>query len=197
MRHVKTCLKNQNQIFFFSFLLHQAADKTAEQPKRSDDEDEDIIDLGKDEDLDFEIKNDANPEPKVNKYISIESPRSRGNHVLFIFNGRTTYAPLHLSQIIESLISSCEPFLGIYHCFQNESWDTRWLRNNKVTKVLATTKLQNKLRSKIKQKKSMAVTEDEQKEDSNETISVEPLAEIPTSAEVGSVEHYKELTKKK
>lgn len=40
-------------------------DKSVELPKRSDDEDEDIIDLGKDEDLDFEIKNDGKPESRV------------------------------------------------------------------------------------------------------------------------------------
>lgn len=40
-------------------------EKSVEHPKRSDDEDEDIIDLGKDEDLDFEIKNDGRPETKV------------------------------------------------------------------------------------------------------------------------------------
>lgn len=49
-------------------ILHlslQGCSKDGEQSKRSDDEDEDIIDLGKDEDLDFEIKNDGNSEPKV------------------------------------------------------------------------------------------------------------------------------------
>lgn len=46
-------------------FLDKVAVKGAEPVKRSDDEDEDIIDLGKDEDLDFEIKNDENPEPKV------------------------------------------------------------------------------------------------------------------------------------
>lgn len=65
-----------------------------------------------------------------------------------------------------------------------------------MTKVLATAKLQNKLRSKIKEKKTKSAVEVVQKEDSNEPI-VERPAEIPTNVEVGSVEHYKELTKKK
>lgn len=80
--------------------------------------------------------------------------------------------------------------------FQNESWDTRWLRNNKVSRVLATAKLQNKVRSKIKEKKTKTAIEVAQKEESIEPT-VEPPVEVPTNVEVGSVEHYKELTKKK
>lgn len=69
-----------------SFLTVQRAEKGAEQPKRSDDEDEDIIDLGKDEDLDFEIKNDGNSEPKVNFPFYLDSnlcyERFRFGHLL-------------------------------------------------------------------------------------------------------------------
>lgn len=40
--------------------------KDVEPPKRSDeDEDDDIIDLGKDEELDFDMKHEETPEPKV------------------------------------------------------------------------------------------------------------------------------------
>lgn len=152
--------------FYFSSFYSKVADKPAEPPKRSDDEDEDIIDLGKDEDLDFEIKNDGNSEPKVNC----------GN-----FNWVRICVMKHLRLNVR---------------FQNESWDTRWLRNNKVSKVLATAKLQSKVRSKIKEKKTKTAAELVQKEDSNEPIAAPPV-EIPPNVEVGSVEHYKELTKKK
>lgn len=84
----------------------------------------------------------------------------------------------------------------LLHYLQNESWDTRWLRNNKVSKVLATAKLQSKVRSKIKEKKTKTATEVVRKEESNETAA-KPPAETPTNVEVGSVEHYKELTKTK
>lgn len=80
--------------------------------------------------------------------------------------------------------------------FQDESWDKRWLRGDKVSKVLATAKLANKMRSKIKEKRTTqrAVT-------AQKTEEIEPpketVPEIPANVEVGSVEHYKELTKQK
>lgn len=69
------------------------------------------------------------------------------------------------------------------------------MRGNKVTKVLATAKLANKVRSNIKEKKTK-IAADAQKEEKNELETV-PVVENPTNFEVGSVEHYKELTKKK
>lgn len=78
--------------------------------------------------------------------------------------------------------------------FQDESWDKRWLRGNKVSKVLATSRLANKVRSKIKEKKTQTkiVQKPEEPEPPKETITV-----APANVEVGSVEHYKELTKQK
>lgn len=79
--------------------------------------------------------------------------------------------------------------------FQDESWDKRWLRGNKVSKVLATAKLANKVRSKIIEKKSKAAAKNE------EPVVVEvpkdPESIVPSNVELGSVEHYKELTKQK
>lgn len=80
--------------------------------------------------------------------------------------------------------------------FQDESWDKRWLRNSKVSKVLATAKLANKVRSKIKERKSkpmpVAPPPPEETEPPKKDI-----PETPADVEVGSVEHYKELTKQK
>lgn len=64
-----------------------------------------------------------------------------------------------------------------------------------MTTVLATSKLASKVRSKIKEKNSK-----EKNSKQLEEKPVEPekpvVEEIPANIEVGSVEHYKELTKK-
>lgn len=77
----------------------------------------------------------------------------------------------------------------------NESWDKRWLRGDKVTKVLATAKLANKMRSNIKGRKTKAIIE------TPKSIEIERKLEEPkaisSNVEVGSVDHYKELTKQK
>lgn len=85
-----------------------------------------------------------------------------------------------------------------FSLFQNDSWDKRWLRGDKVSKVLATAKFANKVRSKIKEKKTKSMEMLQKLEE------VEPpketAAEMPSNVEVGSVEHYnltKELTKPK
>lgn len=79
--------------------------------------------------------------------------------------------------------------------FKDESWDKRWLRGEKVTKVLATAKLANKVRSKIKEKKTKKTEKPVEKAKTPEPEEKAP--EIPSTIEVGSVEHYKELTKQK
>lgn len=80
------------------------------------------------------------------------------------------------------------------HFFQDESWNKRWLRGDKVSKVLATAKLANKVRSNIKEKKTKA-------SEAHKVEVVEPpkveAPSIQPDVEVGSVEHYKELTKQK
>lgn len=75
----------------------------------------------------------------------------------------------------------------------DQSWDKRWLRGSKVTKVLVTSKLASKVRSKRKEKKSMEAKKIEESEPTNPETPVE----VPTNVEVGSVEHFKELTKQK
>lgn len=63
-----------------------------------------------------------------------------------------------------------------------------------MSKVLATAKLANKVRSKIKEKKTKTTVAQKV-----EVVAPpnEPIRNIPTNVEVGSVEHYKELTKQK
>lgn len=72
------------------------------------------------------------------------------------------------------------------------------MRGDKVTKVLATAKLANKVRSKIKEKKSKS---NEKAPEEQKPPEEEPkTAEIPPNIEVGSVEHLqflKDLTKQK
>lgn len=79
-------------------------------------------------------------------------------------------------------------------CFQDESWDKRWLRGNKVSKVLQVSKLANKVRSKRIENKSKTVTKTQIPEPE---ATKEPETVVPTNVELGSVEHYKELTKQK
>lgn len=68
------------------------------------------------------------------------------------------------------------------------------MRGDKVSKVLATAKLANKVRNKNKEKKTkpIVVQNIEEPEPPKETAPV-----ILLNIEVGSVEHYKELTKQK
>lgn len=79
----------------------------------------------------------------------------------------------------------------IVHCLQDQSWGTRWLRGRKVSSVLATSKLASKVRSKIKEKKAKI----DEKKDEEPEPEKEPEIEAPLNVEVGSVDHYKELTK--
>lgn len=68
------------------------------------------------------------------------------------------------------------------------------MRGDKVSKVLATAKLANKIRSKIKERmtKTAVIQHVEEPEPVKEIT-----PQIPLNVEVGSVEHYKELTKQK
>lgn len=70
------------------------------------------------------------------------------------------------------------------------------MRGNKVSKVLATAKLANKVRSKIiENKKSKAVAKSQEPVVAEVPKEPEPI--VPPDVELGSVEHYKELTKQK
>lgn len=89
----------------------------------------------------------------------------------------------------------CEFYIIFAFSFQDESWDKRWLRGDKVSKVLATAKLANKVRSKIIEKKSKAVPKCQTPE--TEAPPKEPEPIVQPNVELGSVEHYKELTKQK
>lgn len=75
----------------------------------------------------------------------------------------------------------------------DQSWNKRWLRGSKVTKVLVTSKLASKVRSKRMEKKSMEAKKIEECEPKKPETPVE----VPTNVEVGSVDHFKELTKQK
>lgn len=73
-----------------------------------------------------------------------------------------------------------------------------------MTKVLATSKLASKVRSKIKEKKTKEAEDarNEAEEAKNaaekaESEKTEPISDVQSNFEVGSVEHYKELTKQK
>lgn len=144
-----------------------------------DEEDDDIIDLGKDEDLDFDLACESPPKKRKPDKESADKPAT-SDEVRFIFlSNNTNYY---------KILPIC-----ILYQFQNDSWGTRWLRGRKVSTVLAASKLHSKLRSKIKEKKKEKTIEPK----IEEPIEMEKPAEVelPSNIEVGSVEHYNELMK--
>uniref|UniRef100_A0A182Q0T2 Uncharacterized protein n=1 Tax=Anopheles farauti TaxID=69004 RepID=A0A182Q0T2_9DIPT len=85
-----------------------------------------------------------------------------------------------------------------------KSWNSRWLKSNRVAKVMAASRLGNKVREKLKKKKQIqqAAAEQQLQESATDNPDVaqsspktiaDPVAELPTNIELGSVEHYREL----
>jgi hypothetical protein len=92
-----------------------------------------------------------------------------------------------------------------------DSWNTRWLESSKVQKIIATSKLGNKVRGKLKKKKAKTVTEPVNEENSaNSSPKADPSKTVETDHqkavteeqpeetqhEVGSVQHYQEILAK-
>lgn len=182
-----------------------------------EEEDDDIIDLGKDEDLDFDMapSNESPPKKrKTDKEVADEPATSSAVCALTLcIRTRSTDTLKKIARTSKMMVAFDVPASSIrstQHCascaiiksinlfsnfypIQNDSWGTRWLRGRKVSTVLATSKLASKVRSKIKEKKVKS-TETKLIE---EPVEVEkpPEVELPSNIEVGSVEHYNELTK--
>uniref|UniRef100_A0A2M3ZFW1 Putative microtubule-associated protein futsch n=1 Tax=Anopheles braziliensis TaxID=58242 RepID=A0A2M3ZFW1_9DIPT len=95
---------------------------------------------------------------------------------------------------------------------EEKSWNSRWLKSNRVAKVMAASRLGNKVREKLKKKKQIQQAEQQQQQQqqqpqpdaegtdstkqypASETQQAESaVAEQPSNVEVGSVEHYREL----
>ncbi|XP_035795827.1 nucleolar and coiled-body phosphoprotein 1-like [Anopheles albimanus] len=96
---------------------------------------------------------------------------------------------------------------------EEKSWNSRWLKSNRVAKVMAASRLGNKVREKLKKKKQIQQAEQQQQQqqqqpqpDTEGTDSTKQLpatenqqaesavpSEQPSNVEVGSVEHYREL----
>uniref|UniRef100_A0A2M4BFF6 Putative microtubule-associated protein futsch isoform x2 n=1 Tax=Anopheles marajoara TaxID=58244 RepID=A0A2M4BFF6_9DIPT len=95
---------------------------------------------------------------------------------------------------------------------EEKSWNSRWLKSNRVAKVMAASRLGNKVREKLKKKKQIQQAEQQQQQqqqqpqpDTEGTDSTKQhtatenqqaesaVAEQPSNVEVGSVEHYREL----
>ncbi|XP_053671306.1 histone-lysine N-methyltransferase SETD1B [Anopheles nili] len=82
-----------------------------------------------------------------------------------------------------------------------KSWNSRWLKSNRVAKVMAASRLGNKVREKLKKKKQIQLAEQQESAamDTAEAAAhsspkpAEPVVELPTNVELGSVEHYREL----
>ncbi|XP_052865554.1 proteoglycan 4 [Anopheles cruzii] len=87
---------------------------------------------------------------------------------------------------------------------EEKSWNSRWLRSNRVAKVMAASRLGNKVREKLKKKKQIQQQAEQQQKQEQVTEAaaeaakqqpeaVPAVAEQPSNVEVGSVEHYREL----
>uniref|UniRef100_A0A182K6L7 Uncharacterized protein n=1 Tax=Anopheles christyi TaxID=43041 RepID=A0A182K6L7_9DIPT len=90
-----------------------------------------------------------------------------------------------------------------------KSWNTRWLKSNRVAKVMAASRLGNKVREKLKKKKQIQqAAEQQQQQQQQEKATDGPevaemaskagdittaAAEMSANVELGSVEHYREL----
>lgn len=84
-----------------------------------------------------------------------------------------------------------------------KSWGSRWLESNRVAKVMAASRLGNKVRDKLKKKKKKQKQDEEDaaaaaKQAEEEKAEAKPAEEPQpvSTAEVGSVEHYNELMSK-
>lgn len=80
-----------------------------------------------------------------------------------------------------------------------KSWGSRWLESKRVAKVMAASRLGNKVRDKLKKKKQKEQQEQQELErEAARVESPEPPKEpeMPTNVEEGSVEHYKKLVAK-
>ncbi|XP_055711380.1 chemotaxis regulatory protein ChePep isoform X2 [Phlebotomus papatasi] len=72
-----------------------------------------------------------------------------------------------------------------------ESWNSRWLESSRVSKIMATSRLGNSVRRKIKTKsKKQKETEENESNSAAEEV---PVKVTESSVEVGSVEHFHEL----
>uniref|UniRef100_A0A2M4AKE8 Putative caspase activity and apoptosis inhibitor 1 n=1 Tax=Anopheles triannulatus TaxID=58253 RepID=A0A2M4AKE8_9DIPT len=98
---------------------------------------------------------------------------------------------------------------------EEKSWNSRWLKSNRVAKVMAASRLGNKVREKLKKKKQIQQAEQQQQQqqqpqpDTEGTDSTKQhpatenqpaetaVAEQPPNFEFGSVEHYRELVAQK
>uniref|UniRef100_A0A182JB95 Uncharacterized protein n=1 Tax=Anopheles atroparvus TaxID=41427 RepID=A0A182JB95_ANOAO len=85
---------------------------------------------------------------------------------------------------------------------EEKSWNSRWLKSNRVAKVMAASRLGNKVREKLKKKKQIQQAEQLEQATTEATEPAQPspkaaepatAVELPSNVELGSVEHYREL----
>ncbi|KAJ6636563.1 hypothetical protein Bhyg_15154 [Pseudolycoriella hygida] len=163
------------------------------------DDDDDIIDLGKDEELDFEMK-DMEQSRKTRKKLrkskkkiddvdkpledlpeaAEEATPTESNDKEVVNGSEETTEPADRNEAPtekETAEDSTE----------SDTWQSRWLRGRNVTKVMATSRLANKVRTKIKQKKS------KKEETLSDATTVTEAVLSTSTVEEGSVQHYEEL----
>ncbi|KAG4065725.1 hypothetical protein HA402_012403 [Bradysia odoriphaga] len=175
------------------------------------DDDDDIIDLGKDEDLDFEVESSVTKTKKLKKTkkklknavklaeavpVTVEEEEEEVKPVEeAVATEAGNEVASEIAEISESnndnVASKEEEPSTAEDATENDTWQTRWLRGRNVTKVMATSRLANKVRTKIKQKKSKPEPETVN-QDSNDVPATETVTVGPP-VEEGSVQHYEVL----
>ncbi|XP_037025056.1 dentin sialophosphoprotein isoform X2 [Bradysia coprophila] len=173
------------------------------------DDDDDIIDLGKDEDLDFEVESSETKTKKSKKTkkklknavklaeavpgtVEEEEIKSVEEAVAAEVSNEVVSEIAEVSESTNDNAASKEEEPSTAEdAAENDTWQTRWLRGRNVTKVMATSRLANKVRTKIKQKKSKPEPETVN-QDSNDVPATETVTVGPP-VEEGSVQHYEVL----
>ncbi|XP_058452865.1 dentin sialophosphoprotein [Malaya genurostris] len=184
------------------------------------DKSKEIVQPEQEEELDYEIKEVSDSETESSTHCNTSTKTDTGNHsktndvveLLASANESSDSSESASSEsdennknatsdeddndpdVVEIHDSSDETLLEqkLAEDEPEKSWNSRWLESNRVAKVMAASRLGNKVRDKLKRNKKKR--QEEQKE------TAKPPSPIPTvepasvsTAVVGSVEHYNEL----
>ncbi|XP_065086912.1 DNA ligase 1 [Ochlerotatus camptorhynchus] len=180
-----------------------------------------VANLEQDEELDYEVKeiSDSEPETTTQRNDSAKTDKDEAEKAASVDNSESEPESAtsndddkdksssdehddddHDPDVVEIHDSSDETLLEqkMTDDEPEKSWGSRWLQSKRVAKVMAASRLGNKVRDKLKEKKKQKQQQEQEEEEARKVESPEPPVEpeVPSNVEVGSVEHYKELVAK-
>lgn len=177
-----------------------------------------VANIEEEEELDYEVKEISDSEPettskhidsekpdieKVENAASVDSSESESESASSNDDEKSNSSiddDDHDPDVVEIHDSSDETLLEqkMADDEPEKSWGSRWLQSKRVAKVMAESRLGNKVRDKLKEKKKQKQQQEQEEEDARKQETPEPPVEmeVPSNVEVGSVEHYKELVAK-